>query len=125
MQSYFRSLRPPLDPDSVLMLGIGDGGLGAATLFSREEADWSRVHFRGIAVAIRLRRQGGAHAREALNVAFAQMQGLAHESGATEQFVLLRVDPANAPSRTLAAEAGFSHSANDGPYEVWTILTPV
>jgi RimJ/RimL family protein N-acetyltransferase len=104
----------PAGPDTVLLLGEDGQGLGAAILFSRldGEPNWSRVDFRGIAVARRLRGQGGAHAREALDVALTEMQGRAQEHGVTTQFVLARIHRSNLPSQRLCASAGFTYLAD-------------
>lgn len=126
VQSGFRELRPPLGPDTRLFLGEDPEGLGATTLFSYVDTDWSSADFRGIAVATRLRGYGGAHAREALDVALTQMHGLAHDAGATRQYVLARIDKGNAPSLRLFASAGFRYVGDeDGRLQRWALDTPV
>jgi hypothetical protein len=76
-------------------------------LLSREENDWSRVDFRGLAVAVRLRNGDGSHAKEALEVALAEVRSRAKAAGATSQFIVGRIDKANTPSQRLCRAAGF------------------
>jgi hypothetical protein len=120
VQSGFRGLTPPVDSDSALLIGLDGESLGAATLFPRAVADWSDVDFRGIAVAQHLRGRGGAHAREALDTALAEMQGRAHDAGASTQFVVARIDKRNGASRRLLAGAAFQPFDRDGDLELWS-----
>ena len=124
MQSGFRTLTPPAGPDTVLQLGEDESGLAAVILFSRDEdPDWSRVQARGLAVASRLRGRQGAHAREAVDVALAEMQGRAQDHGARWQLVHARIHRLNRASQRLCASAGFSYVDDlDENLQVWSLL---
>lgn len=122
VQSGIRALRPPLGPDTVLLLGKDQQRcLAAVVLFSDTEGKPSEVVLRALAVATHIRGAGGAHAREALSVALRVMAERARAAGARELFVFGRIHPRNGPSKRLCKGAGFEYlRMQDDVLEIWT-----
>lgn len=64
-------------------------------------------YFQLMAVANRHRHQGGAHAREALDMTVAVMEAQAIDLGASSLYIASRVHDKNFPSQRGLSEAGF------------------
>lgn len=69
VQSGIRDLRPPVGHDQSLLVGEDAEGIAAVCLLA-DQGQASAFKIQAIAVAARYRGQGGAHADEALDVAF-------------------------------------------------------
>ena len=116
-----RALRPPQPPDQSLLLGEDSHGIASVCLLA-EQRDASVIKIQAIAIAVRLRGEGGTHADEALDVALEAAAERGQRSGCGTVTVVGWVQPRNTPAREMNRRAGFTCLGyTPGGLEEWAL----
>jgi predicted GNAT superfamily acetyltransferase len=102
---------------------VGEDADGLAAVAWTEDVDGPHdVFVRVVAVAARLRGQGGQHADELLDELKDRLANRADAAGANSLILTGNIDPSNEASRKLALRAGAEYSEMHGAFEQWLLL---
>jgi hypothetical protein len=125
VQSFIRTLHPPAGPDQAYLLGEDSSGIGAVCVLA-DQGTSEIVKIQAIAVSVRHRGQGGAHADAALAAGLDLAGVRARVAGFGQVIVVGWVHPRNQPSQLLCRRAGFAlrRDTRDGLQE-WVLLLDV
>jgi hypothetical protein len=125
VQSAIRGLEPPYRYPKQLLIGLDDLGIGAVSYY--EEIDGpARVELGLMAVATRLRNQGGGYADEMFRVTQEIIEAHAIEHGCYELEMVGYVWHENRASQRMVRQAGFQHTDNAAEgVQVWTARVPL
>jgi RimJ/RimL family protein N-acetyltransferase len=125
VQSFIRTLHPPAGADQVYLLGEDSSGIGAVCVLA-DQGTPEIVKIQAVAVSVRQRGQGGAHANEALAAGLDLAGDRARAAGFGQVIAVGWVHPRNQPSQLLCRRAGFAHrrDTRDGLQE-WVLLLGV
>lgn len=122
VQSAIRGLEPPYTYPKQMLVGLDDHGIGAVSFY--EELDGpGAVELSLMAVATRLRNQGGGYADEMFRVTLEEIEARAIQTGVPEVSLAGRVWHENHASQRMIRQHGFAHTghAADG-VQVWTAV---
>lgn len=121
VQSFIRSLRPPLSPDQSLLVGEDTEGVASVCLLA-QQADLQLIKIQVLAVAVRHRGKGGTYSDEAMDVALETAVERGRKTGLDAVTVIGLVHDRNRAAQRLNERAGFAcQGTTPEGLEIWAL----